>query len=541
MSTGSIPSAAAQHRPARPAAVIAAEIQSLEFRFGADGDHVLARAVELAEETRDLGEHALHRWARLLEANMRRRSGELAPAAAICSEVNAWAQQHRHRPLLARSHQQLSIVHDNLGDIAAGLEHAVRAVEALDDDTSPRARGAILLRLADVLASGGSTEAARTRYGHAEQVAITARDVDMHLVVLNNLAYAEHLAGDHERAWTAIQRLRTVTEAAGGTLSADALDTMAMIQIGRGRFTEAARIALTNVEAYEISGPDDADGLAEYLLTLAIAQRHLGDTAAAQHSLDRCTVLCEERELAGVAVRVLQEQAELYAACGDTGRAFTVHKQFHEAERTLHSQQRDAQARARHAVFETAEARREAERFREQARRDPLTGLPNRRYVDETLPGLLDTLPVVVALVDLDHFKRVNDICSHETGDRVLAVLAGLLTQATRSHPTASDQAFAARLGGEEFLLILPGLRAAEALPLLERFRLSVQDHPWQPLTGKLPVTVSIGATEAGPDDTQRRVLGAADTLLYEAKHAGRNRCVIDTLVPGGHDRPGER
>ncbi|MEU4159155.1 tetratricopeptide repeat-containing diguanylate cyclase [Actinoplanes sp. NPDC026670] len=540
LSTGSIPSAArtaaAASRPARsPAttaatttaaiAALAAEIQSLEFRFGIDGAHVLARSAELAAEARARGEHALYLWARLLEANMRRRSGELAPATAICSEVNAWAQQHRHRPLLARSHQQLSIVHDNLGDIAAGLEHAVRAVEALDDDASPRARGVILLRLADVLAQGGSIEAARTRYGHAEQVAVAAEDVDLHLVVLNNLAYAEHLSGDHERAWTAVQRLRTVTETAGGELSADALDTMAMIQVGRGRYAEAAEIAQGNVEAYEVAGPDDADGLAEYLLTLAIAQRHLGDTGAAQDSLDRCAALCDDRELAGVGVRVLQEQAELHAASGDTGRAFTVYKRFHEAERELHSQQRDAQARARHAVFETAEARREAERFREQARRDPLTGLPNRRYVDETLPGLLATGPVTVALVDLDHFKRVNDICSHEIGDRVLVELADLLIEASRSRPSGS--AFAARLGGEEFLLVLPGCDAEEATTLLERFRASVQDHPWQPLTGNLPVTVSVGATESTPGDTQRRVLGAADKLLYEAKDGGRNRCVL--------------
>jgi diguanylate cyclase (GGDEF)-like protein len=527
LSTGSIPSTAlpvaAAPRPVRSSSAITAELQSLEFRFGIDGAHVLSRAAELAEEATAAGQHALYLWARLLEANMRRRSGELAPAAAICSEVNAWAQQHRHRPLLARSHQQLSIVHDNLGDIAAGLEHAVRAVEMLDDDTSPRARGAILLRLADVLASGGSVEAARTRYGHAEQVAVAAQDVELHLVVLNNLAYAEHLSGDDERAWTAMQRLRTVTETTGGALSADAFDTMAMIQIGRGRFIEAARIALANVEAYESSGTDDADGLAEFLLTLAIAQRNLGDTGAARDSLDRCTALCEERELAGVHVRVLQEQAELHAACGDTGRAFTVYKQFHEAERRLHSQQRDAQARARHAVFETAEARREAERFREQARRDPLTGLPNRRYVDETLPGLLTAGPVVVALVDLDHFKRVNDICSHEIGDRVLVVVAGLLAEAAQSGP--AGPAFAARLGGEEFLLVLTGCAMAAALPILESFRQSVQDHPWRPLTGNLPVTVSVGAASAGPDDTQRSVLGAADKLLYQAKHDGRNRC----------------
>ncbi|MFC4072474.1 tetratricopeptide repeat-containing diguanylate cyclase [Actinoplanes subglobosus] len=525
LSTGSIPPATQPalpaHLPPRSATEITAEIQSLEFRFGIDGAYVLGRAAEIAAEARAAGEQALHLWARLLEANMLRRTGELATAAAICSEVNAWAQHHQHRPLLARSHQQLSIVHDNLGDIAAGLEHAVRAVEALDDDATPRARGTILLRLADVLASGGSIEAARTRYGHAEQVSITGHDDEMRLVVLNNLAYAEHLSGNNEQAWTAIQRLRAVTEADGGELSPDALDTMAMIQIGLGRYAEAARIALGNVEAYESSGLDDADGLAEFLLTLAIAQRHLGDTTAAQDSLDRCAALCDVRELAGVGVRVLQEQAELHAATGDTGRAFTVYKRFHEAERELHSQQRDAQARARHAVFETAEARREAERFREQARRDPLTGLPNRRHVDENLPALLaDGGPVVVALVDLDHFKRVNDLCSHEIGDRVLVVVAELLAR-------DCGAGFAARLGGEEFLLVLAGCGASEALPILERFRRSVQEYRWQPLTGNLPVTVSVGATVAGPGDTQAVVLAAADKLLYDAKHGGRNRCVM--------------
>ncbi|SDT19781.1 tetratricopeptide repeat-containing diguanylate cyclase [Actinoplanes derwentensis] len=522
LGTGSIPSATQPAVAARSVPEIAAEIQSLEFRFGTDGSHVLARAVALAAEARARADHPLYLWARLLEANMRRRSGELAVAAGICSEVNAWAREREHRPLLARSHQQLSIIHGNLGDIAAGLEHAVRAVEAVDDDTSPRARGVILLRLADVLAEGGSPDAARTRYGHAEQVAIGAADVELRLVVLNNLAYAEHLAGNSEQAWEAIQRLRTVTEATGGDLSPDALDTMAMIQIARGRYPEAARIAVGNVDAYASAGPDDADGLAEFLLTLAIAQRHLGDQSAAQDALDRCATICEERELAGVRVRALEEQAELHAARGDHARAFIVHKRFHAAERELHSQQRDAQARARHAVFETAEARREAERFREQARRDPLTGLPNRRYVDEHLPVLLSAGgPIVVALVDLDHFKRVNDLCSHEIGDRVLTVVAGLLTQAARSG------GFAARLGGEEFLLVLTGAGTAEAAPALERFRQSVQDHPWSQLTGNLPVTVSIGALQSGPADTQTMVLAAADRLLYEAKNSGRNRCVL--------------
>ena len=79
-------------------------------------------------------------------------------------------------------------------------------------------------------------------------------------------------------------------------------------------------------------------------------------------------------------------------------------------------------------MFETAEAREEAEHFREQARRDPLTGLRNRRYVDEELPALIAAGgELTVAIVDLDHFKWVNDRLSHDVGDQVLVLVAKLL------------------------------------------------------------------------------------------------------------------
>jgi diguanylate cyclase (GGDEF)-like protein len=218
----------------------------------------------------------------------------------------------------------------------------------------------------------------------------------------------------------------------------------------------------------------------------------------------------------------------LYAAGGDFARAFETHKEFFAELEKLRSVQREAQARNRHALFETAEARQEAERFREQARRDPLTGLRNRRYVDEHLPSLMADAsatgePLAVAIVDLDHFKRINDTLSHEVGDQVLRAVAKLLEAELA---TFAPSGFAARLGGEEFLVALPGVGLAEAAGHLEDLRITIRSHGWDELTRGLPVTVSIGVAASNKTAVtgQLALLSAADRNLYAAKDGGRDR-----------------
>jgi diguanylate cyclase (GGDEF)-like protein len=152
--------------------------------------------------------------------------------------------------------------------------------------------------------------------------------------------------------------------------------------------------------------------------------------------------------------------------------------------------------------------------------------------VDEQLPRLLAragdaSATVTVALLDLDHFKWVNDTLSHEIGDRVLCAVAELLREADL--PTGPDS-FAARMGGEEFLLVLVGGDPASATRHLEDVRRTVRTHPWAEVTGGLPVTFSIGATGVAPmtDHTPAEVLGRADGHLYLAKRSGRDRVVSD-------------
>ncbi|HEU4425506.1 MAG TPA: GGDEF domain-containing protein [Pilimelia sp.] len=384
--------------------------------------------------------------------------------------------------------------------------------------------------LGDALKYTTSMDAARERYRQAEALAARGGEVDLQLMALNNLAYGEYRFGRPERSWAEIERLLEVAAAHGQQLKPSYLDTIARTQIALGRHAEAEQTIRASLAQFDGQGFEYTRGYAEQLLTLAMAQRCLGATGRAQESLDRCRCVCDEHGHAAVAVRVQEEQAELYAAVGSFRAAFEAHKAFHAAAEQLRSQQREAQARTRQVIFETAEAREDAERFREQARRDPLTGLHNRRYVDEYLPALITEAartgaPLTVAMVDLDHFKRINDTLSHHVGDGVLMTIAALLRTGLGA---AAETGLIARIGGEEFLVVLPGAPLADATHHLERLRTTVRSHDWRALTGELLVTVSIGAasTEDAPEPGQSALLAAADRHLYSAKRGGRDRVV---------------
>ncbi len=169
------------------------------------------------------------------------------------------------------------------------------------------------------------------------------------------------------------------------------------------------------------------------------------------------------------------------------------------------------------------------EALREQAIRDPLTGLFNRRYLDETLPRELHRCrragaPLAVAMLDLDHFKRFNDACGHEAGDTVLRAVGDLLRRSLR----ASD--VICRYGGEELTVVMPGSSLDDAQTRLDALRQAVMRLTLLQAGGaSLPaITVSIGVALAAAEETDATVLlGRADAALYQAKAQGRNRVVV--------------
>jgi diguanylate cyclase (GGDEF)-like protein len=175
---------------------------------------------------------------------------------------------------------------------------------------------------------------------------------------------------------------------------------------------------------------------------------------------------------------------------------------------------------------QVAENERLQQQLRLQVLEDPLTGLHNRRYLQETGAALLALArrrgdPLAAGIVDLDHFKRVNDRHGHDAGDRVLQGFARLARGALR----ASD--LVCRSGGEEFVLLLPGADAAQARARLERMLGEFRSVVFEGAGAHFACTFSAGIALPLADESLEHLLRRADVALYAAKAAGRARVVI--------------
>lgn len=185
--------------------------------------------------------------------------------------------------------------------------------------------------------------------------------------------------------------------------------------------------------------------------------------------------------------------------------------------------------RVRHDDRMLGEADRLQRHFEEAATVDALTGLRNRRWLDDAFARQLDRAtrtgrPLSVLMVDVDHFKRINDRHGHRTGDDVLLHIGRTLASCLR------PQDLLARFGGEEFAVLLPGVGAEAALMVGERLRAAVEKTAALIESAgravELPITVSVGVatTIAQEPETVGRLLERADRALYRAKEDGRNR-----------------
>jgi diguanylate cyclase (GGDEF)-like protein len=187
----------------------------------------------------------------------------------------------------------------------------------------------------------------------------------------------------------------------------------------------------------------------------------------------------------------------------------------------------DLEARVRSRTTELAEALRREQRLSAQltelSLRDPLTGLHNRRHMDETVDRMFRYAqrsgdPLSIAIIDLDNFKSINDRLTHLVGDAVLTRTAQLLGSAIRG----ADELV--RMGGEEFALLMPGTSLAEAATVCERIRQTLADHDWTEVSPGVVVTASFGVAATGASRTVSELIRSADEQLLKAKRAGKNQ-----------------
>ncbi|HEY0000840.1 MAG TPA: GGDEF domain-containing protein, partial [Actinoplanes sp.] len=163
----------------------------------------------------------------------------------------------------------------------------------------------------------------------------------------------------------------------------------------------------------------------------------------------------------------------------------------------------------------------------EHARTDALTGIANRRHFFDAARGAIeaarrDGTPLAAVMLDIDHFKKINDEYGHQAGDEVIREVVRRLSVTCRTGDLL------ARYGGEEFVLLLPDTGTDAAAAIAERLRADVANLPATTAAGPVPVTISIGVAHLAGAEEIDALLARADAGLYRAKTSGRDRVVLD-------------
>jgi two-component system cell cycle response regulator len=202
---------------------------------------------------------------------------------------------------------------------------------------------------------------------------------------------------------------------------------------------------------------------------------------------------------------------------------------------TLPVDENELRARARNQIrrkFYQDRLRSDLGTALKMAMTDPLTGLYNQRYLRRHLAGLIGERQqgreLAVVMIDIDHFKSVNDRFGHASGDEALRLIAATLRENTRMFDSV------ARYGGEEFVVVMPGSGIDDASAAGERLRAAAESLNFTPAGhGRSPLTISVGiACTNGVPTTVEALLQAADLALYEAKRHGRNRVAVAPVLP---------
>ncbi|WP_240619561.1 diguanylate cyclase domain-containing protein [Blastococcus sp. TF02-8] len=274
--------------------------------------------------------------------------------------------------------------------------------------------------------------------------------------------------------------------------------------------------------AVRISGvAGDRARLASAQLALGRALRRQGGGRAADDHLVVALDLATEHGLPRIRRAALRELCTLHADLNDAGRALPYLQAYlaDELDRVDERRTRWVELFGRRKSL--LETERAAGQLRRQAYEDPLTHLPNRRYAEARLDGLLAAGDVpALAVVDVDRFKAINDTIGHPGGDAVLRAVGELLVAGVR------DTDEVCRWAGDEFVVLLPETTAEQAERALERIRVSVARYPWVELGLDVPVTISAGIASATRGDDRKTLFAAADGVLYDAKRSGRDRVV---------------
>ena len=448
-------------------------------------------------------------------------------------------------------------IYHRLGDLDSALNFVQRTF-ALNLSVCDEAGIAVsLMNLGSLEQELGRPFEAVKAFREALDRTVKLGDSVREAMVLSNLGVSLTALGEHNEAVETFRRALTLCDDFDLTdLAAPNLVNLAEVFSKQKRFEEALDVIDQALEMIRDGGP--SEGIVHALLTAGKIHIARERPQKALEMLEGALTEAQGLQLKGPEFQVHQLLAQTHKNLRQFELALEHHELFHTLERQVRADDAERKVRAVAAQFEMQRIRAEAEiqrlrnvelanalqaleesdrektellralelksrELEHQVKRDPLTGLYNRRHLETVLNQEFDKAkqrarPLPVALIDIDHFKTINDTCSHQVGDAVLVKVAEILNSGLRAFDLA------ARYGGEEFVIVLPRTTAAQALTVCERLRSAIEEYDWASIHPALNVTISCGISSDVAVVNHERLLQLADDKLYEAKREGRNR-----------------
>ncbi|MBU0491661.1 MAG: GGDEF domain-containing protein [Chloroflexi bacterium] len=489
--------------------------------------------------------------------NVEYMAGNLVEALAYYIRSLDGRQRSGDRRGEAVTLMNIGNIYEKLGDYANALDYFFRNLGIAQEIDDEHARAVSMANIGVVYQNTGDPEKAAESFAEGAQIFRRVGDRQGEAACLNNLGFMYQQQGEHERALEYFLRAHQISGESGDRVNQAMTATNAGEVYALLGDDEAALDCLQRglTIAREIGNPQ-VETAAIWSLGGFLLDKRQFDQAIEQ--LGQGLAVAERIGYREWIYKTHESLAEAYEQAGQMGSALEHYRAFHRVKEEVFNEESGRKTKTLMAQFQVEKAQREAEIYRlrnvelaqahtelqalnqslqaanaqirhqaelleQQTREDSLTGLYNRRYLDQQLALEFQRArrfgrPLAVVMADLDHFKRINDRYSHAMGDRVLQAVADILRQSCR------ETDFAARYGGEEFVLFLPETSAVDGAVICERIRQTVEAYDWAAIQPGLHVTISMGLAENEGHADHGALLRAADDRLYEAKRAGRNR-----------------
>ena len=531
---------------------LAAELSRARSLYREDPDRTLLSAMRCHQATLALGDSALAARAIAMQGQVALHRGDVRGGLRLSLEAERLIGGDDDETALAEIAALRAEVSFFTGAYSEALLHAERSLAHADQsgDLSLRIH---VRRAAFIVFGNVAVRELDSRLHELLEMAVEAGDPWEEAITYNDIACFHEANDNAQAAREAITRAMDLVQAAVPNRFARAVihSTSADIWLRAGEPQQALDDAERSLELLAQDSEPNPYVLGASVHAQVKARIALGRFDEARHAGEETLVWLGDRlprtrsVILGAVAQALREAGRIEAAYETLERSVELERQavteiselqlsLERATLQAHIARNESDALAvknrelaeAHSQLEIRTRQLESlqEQLRDQAERDWLTGVHNRRFLARELArpsaGRFGEV-LSVAVVDLDHFKSINDRFGHNVGDRVLARSAALLCEAVRTSDVV------VRSGGEEFLLLMPATTLSAARACCERVREAINAEAWDEIAQGLTLSTSIGLATAGDSTDLEALVKLADHHLYVAKREGRNRVSV--------------